>query len=386
MNKSLLAVCIMAIVLTSPIIVLGQYDSIQHDDNYRTYLVHLPPEYSPGSPLPLILAMHGGFGSAFNLQEQSKLSEKADEENFIVVYPEGIKGGALNIRTWNAGWCCGYASNSNIDDVGFINALMDTLIDRYSIDTDRIYATGMSNGGFLSYRLACELSDRIAAIAPVACSMSMTSCNPARGVPVIHFHSYDDESIPDEGGIGNGVSGHYNPPLDSVLNAWADHNGCMVKNDTVVHTNEFTFAKWKTCECGAEVNVYISQDGGHSWPGGTQTQIGDPVSQFISATDLMWSFFQQYSLECKTTVTSARESKPSGYIELFPNPTSGKFTIRNTEKLAGFTVTVYNPLGQAVWRSANTYAIDLSDQQAGVYQVLIETQKEKVTRKLIKVH
>ncbi len=375
----------MTIVLTSPTIVIGQYDSIQHDGNYRTYLVHLPPGYSPGSPLPMILAMHGGFGSAFNLQEQSKLSEKADEENFIVVYPEGIKGGALNIRTWNAGWCCGYASNSNTDDVGFINSLMDTLINRYSVDTDRIYATGMSNGGFLSYRLACELSDRIAAIAPVACSMSMTSCNPSRGVPVVHFHSYDDQSIPYEGGVGDGVSGHYNPPLDSVLNAWAGHNGCIVKNDTLVHTNEFTFTKWKTCDCGAEVNFYISQDGGHSWPGGTQTQIGDPVSEFISATDLMWSFFQQHSLECKTTITSANEPAPyPGPFELFPNPTSGIFTIRNLQNVASFTITVYNQLGRVVWQSANTYTINLSSQEAGVYQVLIETDKDKVTRKVVK--
>ena len=156
----------------------AQYDSIHFDGYNRTYLLHLPSGYSGMDSIPLVIAMHGGFGSADNLQNQSQLSIKADAENFIVVYPEGVKGGVLNIRTWNAGWCCGFASLLKINDVGFIDALLDTLINQYSIDTNRIYATGMSNGGFMSYRLACELSDRIAAIAPVASSMSLTSCVP----------------------------------------------------------------------------------------------------------------------------------------------------------------------------------------------------------------
>jgi len=154
----------------------ARYDSIPFGGYDRTYLVHLPTGYTGTTDLPLIIAMHGGFGNAYNLQNQSQLSIKADAENFIVVYPEGLVGGALNISSWNAGWCCGWTSNNNIDDVGFINALLDTLIAHYSVDTNRIYATGISNGGFMAYRLACELSDRIVAIAPVAASMSMTTC------------------------------------------------------------------------------------------------------------------------------------------------------------------------------------------------------------------
>ena len=135
--------------------VSAQYDSIYFDGMYRTYQLHLPSDYDGSQNTSLIIAMHGGFGSGTQLEIQSQLSVKADEENFIVVYPEGVES-LLNIRTWNAGGCCGYAMNNNIDDVGFINALMDTLISNYSIDTLRIYATGMSNGAFMSYRLACE--------------------------------------------------------------------------------------------------------------------------------------------------------------------------------------------------------------------------------------
>ena len=179
---------IFLILMTSGI--FAQYDSIPYDGDYRTYLLHLPSGYTGISDLPLIVAMHGGFGNAYNMETISELSIKADAEHFIVVYPEGVKGGFLNASSWNAGWCCGFASSSNVDDVGFIDSFLNTLIGDYSIDTNRIYATGMSNGGFMSYRLACELSDRIAAIAPVECSMTMTSCTPNRVVPIIHFHSY----------------------------------------------------------------------------------------------------------------------------------------------------------------------------------------------------
>ena len=111
---------------------------IVHDGMDRTFLLHLPIGYNDSTDIPLIVAMHGGFGNAYSIENQSQLSAKADVENFIVVYPEGVVGGGLNISSWNAGWCCGYASNSNVDDVGFIDALLDTLINLYAVDTNRI--------------------------------------------------------------------------------------------------------------------------------------------------------------------------------------------------------------------------------------------------------
>ncbi len=219
MKKRIVFLCFsLLIILTTAGQVFSQYDSIFFDGRYRTYLLHLPSGYNGNDPLAMIIAMHGGFGSAANLQNQSQLSVKADASNFIVVYPEGVKS-PLKIRTWNAGWCCGWASRTNVNDVGFISALIDTLIEKYAVDAKRVYATGMSNGGFMAYRLACELPDKIAATAPVAASMSMTDCTPSRPVPVIHFHSYLDKNAPYPGGIGEGPSDHYNPPQDSVMNA-----------------------------------------------------------------------------------------------------------------------------------------------------------------------
>ena len=374
---------IAVIVLCSPALSDAQYDSIFHEGLYRTYLLHLPTEYAAHDTFPLVIAMHGGFGSAYNIQNQSQLSEKADEENFVVVYPEGVKGGVLNIRTWNAGWCCGFASDSDIDDVGFIEALMDTLIKQYSIDINRIYATGMSNGGFMSYRLACELSGRIAAIAPVAASMSLAGCTPARVMPIIHFHSYIDSSVLYEGGIGNGISGHYNSPLDSILNVWASFNGCTFLNDTIINNNQYTFVQWTSCTCGAAIHYYITQDGGHSWPGGNPTPVGDPVSDYVNATDLMWSFFQQHSLHCGITSFNEVHDNPNGFV-LFPNPTDGIMHIREPESLPAYTVTVYNPLGQVIEILVNNKTINLTGQPTGIYCVSIQTRDNITINKIIK--
>jgi polyhydroxybutyrate depolymerase len=345
----------------------AQLDSIQHNNLTRYYLTHLPAGYNANTPHSLVIAMHGGFGSATNLQDQSLLSVKADTENFIVVYPEGVKN-ALGIRTWNAGWCCGYASTNNIDDVGFISALIDSLLMDYNINPDRIYATGMSNGGFMSYRLACELSNRIAAIAPVAASMSLHSCNPTRPVPVIQFHSYLDTNVPYQGGVGNGVSNHWNSPHDSVHNIWSQLNQCMISSDTLVHDSLYTFVRWHSCDCNTEVHYYITQDGGHSWPGGNATVIGDPPSTYINANDLMWDFFHMHSLNCDTTATFL--SSPDPEPEIFPNPTSTVVMLKNKNYKRIMLTDVY---GRLFWSQTDPgferISIPVSDHPPGIYYI-----------------
>ena len=302
----------------------AQTDSIPSGGLQRTYTVRLPSVYDGTTSLPLVVAMHGGFGSGPQLEQQSQLSDKAEQEGFIVVYPDGVAS-PLNIRTWNAGGCCGYAMNNSIDDVGFIDALLDTLIADLAIDTLRIYATGMSNGGFMSYRLACELSERIAAIAPVSASMTIDVCQPTRPVPVIGLHSYLDTSVPHLGGIGDGVSNHYNSPQDSVQTAFAIHANCSVLNDTVLDNTDMTVIRWHGCDCAQEMLLYMTHDGGHSWPGGQSTGIGDPPSTVINANDLMWEFFQQYTLDCGTVGIPLADVADG--VALFPNPTQGTITV-----------------------------------------------------------
>lgn len=361
---------------------IAQYDSFDHEGYERTYLVHLPENYDNSIQYPVVIAMHGGFGSADNLQNQSTLSEKADDANFIVVYPEGVKGGILNIRTWNAGWCCGNATNEDIDDVGFIDRLLDTLIHDFAVDTNMIYATGISNGGMMSYRLACELSNRIAAIAPVAASMVTYECNPDRPVPIIHFQSYLDTNVPYLGGMGTGTSSHYNPPLDSIFDVWSSYDVCISENDTLSHTNEFTYVQWSDCSCNTTIDYYISQDGGHSWPGGTKTIIGDDVSEFINANDLMWDFFQKHSLACNSS-TNNLFIPSANDIEVFPNPSHDIFYLEIPETYDTWNVRIYDLNGKLVKDFKKTTEIDLSCLAPNCYVLIVDTDKIRSVQKIV---
>lgn len=263
----------------------SEYHTLQHDGEKRSYLLHVPNSYD-GAETSLIIALHGGTGSAKNIEEQSGLPTLSDTEGFILCSPNGLK------KSWNAGGCCGWAERKNADDVGFISKLIDHLLAEYSIDPNRVYITGMSNGGMMSYRLACELSDKVAAIAPVAGTM-VFDCNPSSAVSVIHFHSYEDGNVPFEGGVGDGISDHYNAPVDSVIHFWAEELSCQ--SDSMLNNTDFDFWAFSSCNDSSEVQLYVTNDGGHSWPGGVAPrEKADDPSAVIDANALMWEFFKQH--------------------------------------------------------------------------------------------
>src|ERR1700679_3563436 len=166
----------------------------------RTYVVHVPDGHDQKTPMPVVLALHGATMNGPMMAWFSGLNRKADEAGFIAVYPNGT--GNCSSFTWNDGNCCGLAVQNQVDDVAFINALLDDLMGSYHVDTRRIYATGISNGAVMAYRLASELSDPIAAIAPVSGSMGTEIRQLKRPVSVLHFHGTLDEYIPFLGGRG----------------------------------------------------------------------------------------------------------------------------------------------------------------------------------------
>jgi len=275
-------------------------ETIIVDDQKRGYILNLPSNYYKTTDFSLVIAMHGGGGSAEQFESTSKLTEKAEASKFIVVYPEGVqRPRLLKLRTWNADACCGYAAENNINDVTFISRLIDELISKYDINPKKVYATGHSNGGMMAYRLACELSEKIAAIAPNGCTMVTSTCNPIRAVPVLHMHSELDTDIPFEGGSGSGLgtAGIQLASIDSVLNFWSLNNNCANVAEVIVDNSDYKLSKWTNCNENVAIEYYLTQDGGHGWPGGLRgSAIGDNPSTVINANDLLWEFFQQYQL------------------------------------------------------------------------------------------
>jgi polyhydroxybutyrate depolymerase len=269
-------------------------ETITVDGLVRNYTLNLPPGYYDSSGFSLVIAMHGGGGSPSQFERTSFLTDKSKAAGFIVVYPEGTGV----IKTWNAGACCGSAVTNQINDVKFISQLIDKLIAAYKINPKKVYATGHSNGGMMCYRLACELSNKIAGIAPNSSTMVVTSaCNPERAMPVLHMHSKLDQHVVYTGGFGDGVSGVYCPPLDSVLNVFSLKNSCTNPSQVIFSNNLYTFKKWSSCTNNVSIQYYLTNDGGHGWPGGLPGgPNSDTPSTAINANDLLWNFFQQYQL------------------------------------------------------------------------------------------
>lgn len=287
-----------------------QLESGQHsrtlnvDNRERGYLVHVPEVKPKGAAWPVVLVLHGGGSNADQMVRFSGMSEKAETAGFIAVYPKGT-GRLKKLLTYNGGNCCGYAQREKVDDVKFVDELLDDLSKVVSIDEKRIYATGMSNGAIMCYLLASKLSDRIAAIAPVAGPMGTEKCSPARPVPVCHFHGKDDEFAAYNGGPGK--KSRSKTDFFSVkhsIDAWVEANGCDAKpvEEKLPAKVDDGTSVTRTCysggKNGSEVVLYTIKGGGHTWPG------RPPVLKFLgkstknlSANDVMWDFFQLHSRE-----------------------------------------------------------------------------------------
>lgn len=279
---------------------------MRHDGRARSYVVHVPRAVVERSPLPVVLSFHGGGGTAEHQQRTTRLHELGARERFIVVYPngEGVFEGAL--LTWNAGTCCAYSVEQNVDDVGFVAALLDDLASRTAIDRARVYATGFSNGAMMAHRLAAERPDLVAAIAPVAGSMVYESAEPRAPVPVMHIHSVDDPRALYAGGLAPPFPGTDNrvehPPVDVSLARWAKANGCAAEGQVVETRTRGTDTAEKIsfapCASGAALVHWKLRGPGHVWPGGEPTRrqrLTGPATSVIDANEEIWRFFRSVS-------------------------------------------------------------------------------------------
>ncbi|MBI4191372.1 MAG: prolyl oligopeptidase family serine peptidase [Betaproteobacteria bacterium] len=287
--------------------------TLEHQFRKRSYLARVPPHATAAAPLPVVLNFHGGAANAKNHKSYSRMDAVADREGFIAVYPNGSGGIGERFLTWNAGTCCGPAAATQADDVGFVLALLDDLARRTPVDRNRIYATGLSNGAMMAYRLAAEASERIAAVAPVAGAMTVVRFAPSRPVPVMHIHSVDDQRALYNGGLGPPfpLSGTrvLHPPVEEMLARWVRHNGCAPQpaiaaalrggdgtRDQGQSARKFVYAP---CRAGTEVVLWKLTGAGHVWPGGQRDYMKRLLgadTAIIDANSEMWRFFSRFTL------------------------------------------------------------------------------------------
>jgi polyhydroxybutyrate depolymerase len=285
--------------------------TLNHGQLHRSYLVHVPPQAQAGQPLPAVVNFHGGGAHARVQKEYSRMDATADREGFIAVYPNGSGGIGGRFLTWNAGTCCGLAAASGVDDVGFTLAVLDDLARRVALDAERIYATGLSNGSMMAYRLAVEAPQRIAAVAGVAGSMTLPRFAPVLPVPVMHIHSMDDRRALYDGGLGPTFpftnTRVFHEPVDAMLEKWIAHNRCPaqpqvgnpLRGEPEAADADHTATRfvYSPCRDGTEVVLWKLTGAGHVWPGGVQDYLPwllGAGTNVIDANAEMWRFFSRY--------------------------------------------------------------------------------------------
>ncbi|MBE0598301.1 MAG: prolyl oligopeptidase family serine peptidase, partial [Desulfuromonadales bacterium] len=269
----------------------------------RDFLLHVPPDYRPG--LPLVVVLHGAFSTGAQTEQETGFSRLADAANFVVAYPEGI-GLFGYLQHWNAGHCCGRAAAEGVGDVDFIAEVIDQVADRLTIDRQRVYLVGMSNGGMLAYRFAAERSERLAAVAVVAGAMGSASGaqpswqlpQPGGPLPLLIVHGMADEAIPWAGGLSpKKKSGRGFVPGATAAEFWRRHNHCA-ETPAVMEAIPGSLQRlsWEGCQGGSVVEVDLLQGWGHRWPGRhfiDRLPPGDPLHEY-DGTRRIWDFFNHF--------------------------------------------------------------------------------------------
>jgi len=312
----------------------------------RTYRLYIPAIYDPAAAVPLLFNLHG-YGSN-NLEQEvyGDFRPIADTAGFIIAHPNGAVDFTGN-RSWNT---FGFTS---VDDVGFLSALIDTISASYNIDPERIYSTGMSNGGFMSYDLACFLSDRIAAVASVTGSMILSRfeiCDPQHPMPVMQIHGTADATVPYN---GNPLFAH----IDTLVNYWVNFNNCNPVPEIIevpdIDPDDGCTAEqhiFSGGENGSSVELFKVLDGGHSWPGAPVNL--NITNMDFSASEEIWRFVSQFTLDGMFTSTRDRMAQSQDFVA-FPNPSDGMVTLKFTDDLPK-TIRVTNNFGQVIEQRKST--------------------------------
>ena len=354
----------------------------------REYRLYVPAIYTRTTgPVPLLLNLHGYSSNNQQQEFYGDFRPLADTANFLVVHPNGVFD-ASNNRNWNTFGPRG----TGVDDVAFLSALIDTLALRYRIDLNRVYSTGMSNGGFMSYELACQLGNRIAAIASVTGSMTasrLAGCTSGRPVPVMEIHGTADGTVPYNGGTALQFVA-----IPTLLNSWVQRNGCNPTPVTTpvpdINTTDGCTADrivWSGGRNGSVVEHYRINGGGHTWPGASFT--AGVTNQDISASREAWRFLRRYRLN-QLLPTRAVAAPATARLLLLPNPATEQVLLDASQILRAEALTVRDALGRAVPALAQPTAdgrlqLNTAAWPAGVYVLMVALPTGEVLRqKLVK--
>ncbi len=282
------------------IVTPGDYTfSLKSSDQLRYYKIHIPPQYKSSTAASLIVALHGGGGnmSIQAIDDHYKLISKSNKEGFIVAFPNGFsrfKSGKF--ATWNAGRCCALARDEKVNDVAFINEMVEKITQQINIDKSKIFAIGMSNGGMMSYRLACDSTKTFKAIASVTGTDNTIDCKPTKPISVLHIHAKDDPNVLFNGGQGEGSFQDKEKVTDftsvpATIEKWVKLTGCPAKAQKTLQKDKAYCETYSPCRGQTKIQLCVTNEGGHSWPGGTKPRGHGESSNAIDATDVIWDFF-----------------------------------------------------------------------------------------------
>jgi polyhydroxybutyrate depolymerase len=339
----------------------------------REFILYVPAAYTGNTAVPLVFNLHGYTSNNLEQLFYADFRPIADTANFLIVLPNGTLDAQGN-RFWNT-----FLGNSNVDDVGFMRDLLNYLQTNYNIDANRVYSTGMSNGGFLSYSLACEMNDRITAIASVTGSMiqsRLNACNPQRPVPVMEIHGTADNTVP-----YNGLPNATFVSIPSLVNAWVGFNNCdptptitQVPNTNTTDGCTAERQLYSGGEKGSTVEHYKINGGGHTWPGSAFV-IG-VTNLDINACKEIWRFFRQYKLD-QLSATNSPEYLAENWTA-YPNPVQDVLVLESKNERAVQRVLVFDALGRLKQTLApgtgGQIVLETRNWAMGVYWVVIEQE------------
>lgn len=336
----------------------GQNFSFTFESLTRNYKVYLPVNFNPFGTYSLVINMHGYTSTAAAQEAYTDFNVIADSANIIVVYPDGIS------NSWNSGWSSPY--HSGVNDVGFISALIDTMLLNYPINSCKVYAIGMSNGGFMSHRLACELENKIAAIAGVTGMLADSVafyCQTTRTVPIMQIQGNNDPVV-----NFNGSAFAYRSYND-MITWWYNHNGCISSptifnypNINLIDNSTAELSIFNNCNGNSKIYALKILNGGHTWPGGSvDIPSNGNTNRDIHGSNEIWKFLRQF--DCNSGVVGVEEKVDENSFVIYPNPSSSMI---NFNKKA-LKINIYTTSGVLYKTIHNVESLDISAIKKGMY-------------------